>query len=190
MQEAVEEMSNNFPGLPDNVRDYVATAYRQLPWEDIRDDDVTDREVSRQLRTNILAAQDYNDLDAIDWSQKASPMEIVKLFRKMGRVRCDGHIARQQDYDEEPIRRSFMSNNWQEYLLEYASFDPDERPMPFWVLQAAKSRAEIAWDHDGTMIYPPELDHSDLDLTLQQLTTAEDAFFQVRLLVMNANIGS
>lgn len=187
VEEAVEEMVTLVPDMPDDLKIYITTSYEQLPWEEIQENDVTDREISRQIRTDILNAQDYNDLHLLDWSQKTPPWDIVRSFRSLGRVRCRGHITHGQGFDEEPYARSYMSNEWREYLLFYSNLQPNDRPVPLWAMQAAKARAEMAWDHDnekgieppGNGIYPPEQDHSDLHSTLEQLLQAENKYYHV-----------
>lgn len=188
VDEALAEMAEVSPDMPDDLEAYIRDAYEQLPWEEIKTDDVTDREISLQMRTDILASMDYNDLHLLDWSQKTPPEDILRSFRSLGRVRCNGHITHHQTIDDEPAQRSYMSNEWRNYLLFYSNLRPNERPVPLWVMEAAKARAEMAWDHCNEKgiylphngIYPPEEDHSDLDFTLDTLLQAEKTYYHVR----------
>ncbi|CZT17514.1 uncharacterized protein RCC_03348 [Ramularia collo-cygni] len=187
VREAVEEMLDSIPDLPDQVVEYITDAYQQLPWEDAEENDITDREVTVQLRADIFAAEDYGDLDILDWSTKETPMVTIRADRDAGRIQCGGHDLRQQelqvdvrDGDPDLFLRDYLSNEWRDYLLEFKTIRMRDRPMPIWVIQAAKSRAEMLWDHDGTRVYPPELDHSDLDWTLDKLLEVENRFYADR----------
>lgn len=179
VREAVEEMCAAFPTMPDDAKDYVTLTYQELPWEEISENDVTDREMTVQLRSDLLASQDYNDLETLDWSEMSLSTQILRSARKRGQVRCDGHNLVQQEQDAEPFARNFMSNEWRGYILYFGTIRTRDRPVPRWVIQAAKTRAEMLWDHTGTAVYPPEPDHSDLDFTLDRITKAEDQYYQV-----------
>lgn len=179
LHEAEEEICAAFPNLPDDVLDYIDAAYEEVPWEDVEENDVTDREVTTQLRAELLTAQDYNDVKEVDWDRHRTPSQLVRTSRNAGRVRCGGHEFSQRDMWEDPIERCYMSSEWEDYLAAYTTIRERDRAVPCWTIQAAKTRAEMLWDHTGVAIFPPEADHSDLELTLDQILQAEDKYYQV-----------
>lgn len=178
VDEGLEEMLALAPDMPDDMQAWITRAYEALPWAELAENEETDHDVSRQITAEISHSQEYNDLQLLNWDDKTPVQDILRSFRSLGRVRCGGHVVRNVETEDARRQRTSIRDEWQKYFVLYAR--DRNKPVPVWVMVAAKSRAEMAWDHNnGTIILPPARDHSNLGAILEQLFQAENNFFEV-----------